>query len=248
MFLFAFVAFGITACLLPNGSISELGMGRKILLVIFGCTAIGLLVNAISSISATQENDAGVSMESTAAPANETIHYEITQPQMISPESQYSTETINAFTTGYSYYENEQFDLAFPLIMQAALDGYPEGEVYVGCCYRDGKGVEQDAGAAFDWFSIAANHGNAQAQYNLGYCYYRGDGVRTNDSLAFEWFLKSAEQGNRYGLLWTGFCYHKGVGVAQDYDLAQFYYESAKLAGNQDAVDRLAELYQDRGY
>jgi len=164
------------------------------------------------------------------------------------PNGNNPTPGTTTFEKAYAYYDNGQYDLSFPLFMQAAEEGDSNGELYVGCSYRDGKGVKQDSSAAFSWFSIAANHGNAQAQYNLGYCYYRGDGVRANSSLAFEWFQKSAEQSNRYGLLWTGFCYHKGIGVAQDYDLAQFYYESAKLAGNQDAVNRLAELMQERGY
>mgnify|MGYP000868631209 CR=1 FL=1 len=156
--------------------------------------------------------------------------------------------TPTLFEEAYTYYDNGQYDLSFPLFMQAAKEGDSNGELYVGCSYRDGKGVKQDSSAAFSWFSIAANHGNAQAQYNLGYCYYRGDGVRANSSLAFEWFQKSAEQGNKFGLLWTGFCYHKGIGVTKSLDDAEIYYEAAIKAGNQDAADRLADLIQERGY
>ena len=158
------------------------------------------------------------------------------------------TPDATTFDIAYTYYDNGQYDLSFPLFMQAAKEGDSNGELYVGCSYRDGKGVKQDSSAAFSWFSIAANHGNAQAQYNLGYCYYRGDGVRANSSLAFEWFQKSAEQGNKFGLLWTGFCYHKGIGVTKSLDDAELYYEAAIKAGNQDAADRLAELIQERGY
>jgi len=248
MILCAFGALGIVSCILPKEAGAEVGGGRSIAVVVLFGLAIILLIRAFTGVSLDPPNGVSTSVEATAPSENNIVQNEVVQPIVNTSEPEFSAETIAAFTTGYSYYENGQFDLAFPLIMQTAMDGYPEGELYVGCCYRDGKGVEQDAEAAFDWFSIAASHGNAQAQYNLGYCYYRGDGVRTNDSLAFEWFLKSAEQSNKYGLLWTGFCYHKGIGVAQDYDLAQFYYESAKLAGNQDAVNRLAELMQERGY
>jgi len=246
MILGAFVALGIMSCILPKEEAAEVRMGRSVVVMFLAGLAIILLINAFSGTTPPPPGN-GDTPTVTDSPSNTPIDH-ATVPPVIDSGNDYSAETVTAFTTGYTYYENGQFDLAFPLIMQSAMDGYPEGELYVGCCYRDGKGVEQDAEAAFDWFSIAASHGNAQAQYNLGYCYYRGDGVRTNDTLAFKWFLKSAEQSNRYGLLWTGFCYHKGIGVAQDYDLAQFYYESAKLAGNQDAVDRLAELMQDRGY
>ena len=159
----------------------------------------------------------------------------------------FQIDTISTFQKGYEYYNNEEYVEAFPLLLQAANDGYPDAEMYVGCCYRDGKGVEKDLYEAFDWFGLAANKGNAQAQYNYGYCYYKGDGVKKNNSLAFEWFQKSAEQNNKFGLLWTGYCYHKGIGVEKSYDNAYKYYVEARVHGNMDAEDRIKELNQDWG-
>ena len=164
------------------------------------------------------------------------------------PSPQFSTETIESFDAAYRYYGSKEYDRAFPLFQKAAHDGYPKAALYLGFCFRDGKGVGENSFSAFDWFSVAAESGLDMAQYNLGYCYYSGFGVRVNEELAFEWFQKSSEQNNKYGLLWTGFCYHKGVGVSQDYDLAYDYYVAARNQGNNDAQSRINQLQRDRGY
>lgn len=180
------------------------------------------------------------------------IYYDDTttvEPAYVSPDSNddFQIETVSTFQKGYEYYQTGEYDQSFPLLLQAANDGYPDAEMYVGCCYRDGKGVEKDLYKAFDWFGLAANKGNAQAQYNYGYCYYKGDGVKKNHSLAFEWFQKSAEQNNKFGLLWTGYCYHKGIGVEKNYENAYKHYVEARVHGNRDADTRIKELNQDWG-
>jgi len=45
---------------------------------------------------------------------------------------------------------------------------------YLGCCYREGKGVEQNDALAVAWWKKAAEGGDAKSQYNLGLAYAAG--------------------------------------------------------------------------
>jgi hypothetical protein len=242
-----FVVIGIISLIVPpDVEARDIDPERESWLIILGILVIGLIVlTFFAKTEATPLHgyDGTSALMISPNDSQEAPLY----PNIQTTSDEYSLETVSAFQKGYDYYQSGDYDQAFPLLLQAANDGYPDAEMYVGCCYRDGKGVDEDLNEAFDWFGLAANKGNAQAQYNYGYCYYKGDGVDKNWSLAFEWFQKSAEQNNKFGLLWTGYCYHKGIGVEKSYDNAYKYYVEARVHGNMDAEDRIKELNQDWG-
>jgi hypothetical protein len=74
------------------------------------------------------------------------------------------------------------------------------GDVYgcfnVGECYYHGKGVEQDAVKAFEWYMEAADKGDMQFQVNVANAYYLGDGVEQDHHKAFLWYREAAFQGH----------------------------------------------------
>ena len=45
----------------------------------------------------------------------------------------------------------------------------------LGDCYREGEGVEKDAGRALMWYHKAAEQGDPKIQFDLGEFYYLGD-------------------------------------------------------------------------
>jgi len=67
----------------------------------------------------------------------------------------------------------------------------------LGCCYRNGEGVEQDNEKAVEWFLKAAEQGNAEAQFALGVCYHNGEGVKQDYEQTIKWLQKAAEQGHK---------------------------------------------------
>ena len=59
----------------------------------------------------------------------------------------------------------------------------------------NGRPVEKNARAAFDYMQYAADNGLAEAQCDLAILYSEGIGTRKDDAKALEWFKKSADQG-----------------------------------------------------
>ncbi len=65
---------------------------------------------------------------------------------------------------------------------------------YLGDCYENGIGVDEDTKQAVIWFKKAAQQGDACSQFNLEFCYYNGEGVDINMKQAVMWYKKAAEQ------------------------------------------------------
>lgn len=56
---------------------------------------------------------------------------------------------------------------AVELYEQSANKGYPKAQFYLGDCYFNGEGVEEDEGKARYWYHRAADNGNEDAKEAL---------------------------------------------------------------------------------
>lgn len=83
-----------------------------------------------------------------------------------------------------------------PSLFQAAAQGDPKAQLYLGVLYNNGQGLPQDYGQAAAWFFKAAEQGEPKAQYYLGLLYYHGQGVAQNFEQARAWIFKAAVQGD----------------------------------------------------
>ena len=65
-------------------------------------------------------------------------------------------------------YENcgvrQDFAKAIMWTFEAANQGYALAECKLGKCYRDGRGIQQDAQLSFEWYKKASEHGSLEAQ------------------------------------------------------------------------------------
>ncbi len=95
--------------------------------------------------------------------------------------------------------------------------------VYLGLCYRDGKGVEQDVGKAVELFREAAARESSHGQVELGTCFRTGFGVEENLDESVKLFRLAADAGNNIGRLYLGYCFRDGDGVEQNYEEAATY-------------------------
>ncbi len=111
---------------------------------------------------------------------------------------------------------------------KAAEQGYARSQNYLGGCYYNGHGVEQDYAEAVKWYRKAAEQGNTDAQFDLGWCYDNGHGVEQDYAEAIKWYRKAAEQGDAAALCKLGWCYENGKGVEQDYAEAVKWYRKAE--------------------
>ena len=79
---------------------------------------------------------------------------------------------------------------------RAAEQNYPLAQYYLGVCYEEGKGVEQDFFEAFRLFERAAEAGLLWAACALGRCYELGRGTNIDLERALKWYAAAAESGD----------------------------------------------------
>lgn len=72
----------------------------------------------------------------------------------------------------------------------------PEAAYYVGTCYENGEGTEQNLKEAFNWYKEAAAANHAKAQFNLALMYEKGNGIEADNDKAIEWYEKALENGH----------------------------------------------------
>ena len=79
-------------------------------------------------------------------------------------------------------------------LKQKATKGDASAQLYLGFCYENGNGVQQDYAQAVTWYRKAAEQGHIIAQYSLGLCYEHGYGVAKDKNKANELYRKAARQ------------------------------------------------------
>lgn len=154
---------------------------------------------------------------------------------------------ILLLTVGLAYSEQDKFtNVSAEEVAEyqwMAEQGYVSSQVFLGYCYDQGKGLQQNYEKAAEWFMKAAEQGNADAQWLLGNYYLTGKGVSKNAREAINLYHKAAEQGSPEAEFMLGGCYAAGVTVPQDYNkAAEWFFRSAKR-GYSKAQHQLGIFY-----
>lgn len=157
---------------------------------------------------------------------------------------QSDTELLETAIQYYEYGENEK---AFEYFQLSANEGNVDAQFFLGACYDEAIGVEQDYQQAVKWYRKAAEQGQSHAQASLGLCYREGQGVYQSFEQSVYWFILSAEQGNEYGQLYLGISYALGEGVDEDENMAIHWLRKAADQDNADAIEalRILDAYED---
>src|SRR5579862_6447779 len=79
----------------------------------------------------------------------------------------------------------------FEEMRKAADEGDPQAQCYMGVCYQNGQGVQQDYHEAVKWFKKSADQNDSVAQCYLGVCYQAGFGVPQEYGQAAKWFREA---------------------------------------------------------
>ena len=116
--------------------------------------------------------------------------------------------------------------------------------LYLGCCYRDGRGTEKDESQAFKYFKLAADQKDAFAQFNLGCCYENGRGTEKDESQAFKYYKLAADQNHADAQYNLGFYYQHGIGTEKDESRAFKYYKLSADQNNASAQHNLGWCYR----
>jgi TPR repeat protein len=81
------------------------------------------------------------------------------------------------------------------ILKEAADEGIPKAQNFIGDMYNQGIGTAPDSKTAVRWYRKAADQGFCDAQGNLGDMYFKGTGVKQDKTKALIWWKKAVEQG-----------------------------------------------------
>ncbi|MDI9849191.1 hypothetical protein QM467_14115 [Rhodoblastus sp. 17X3] len=128
-------------------------------------------------------------------------------------------------------------------IKDMAEKGDPAAQFDYGARLAEGRGVNQDKGAAVGWFERAAAQGLPQAQYRLGAIYEKGVGAPRDPAKARDYYEKAANQGNVRAMHNLAVILAEGVDGKPDYAAAANWFRRAAEYGVRDSQFNLAILY-----
>lgn len=103
---------------------------------------------------------------------------------------EYATIDWSCITHDEEELENKEHE-AFKWFAKSAEQGNVEAMFYLGECYRNGKGVDEDYKKAFEWFAKAAEQDYEEAMTELAFFYERGCVVEKDLDAAAEWYDKA---------------------------------------------------------
>ncbi len=95
----------------------------------------------------------------------------------------------------YTLSDRADYQTSLKLWLDAAQEGDPKSQYYVGTLYEKGPKGTPDYALAAVWYQKAAEQGHHQAAMNLGRLYEKGLGVPKNGSTAFKWYRQASGLG-----------------------------------------------------
>ncbi len=132
---------------------------------------------------------------------------------------------------------------AFKWFKMSAINN-SEAQMCLGCCFRNGYGVEIDLPNALQWYFASAKSDNVRAMASLGICYQYGYGVEKDMTTAAEWYKKAANKNYSVAQWRYGICYEYGDGVEKDTSKAFELYKTAAEEGNSAGQFHIGRCYE----
>ena len=153
-----------------------------------------------------------------------------------------NAQTNNLVQTGKTQLKNNQYSSAFATFKRAAANGNTEAMYYVGLCWENGFGTQQDIYEAMDWYLKAADKGNGEACFRVSWAYQDGCVAQINPVKAAEYAKKAANAGNIAGIEWYAQCLAMGMdGMKQYLNESKRFFQMAMDKNYEDAFCTLAQ-------
>ena len=139
-------------------------------------------------------------------------------------------EPKQLFIQGEQHLLNGQYTEAAQYYEQAATLGYAPAQMRLGCCYLNGKGVEQDNDKGMDYLQKAVNQDDAAAVYAQGLWWFHCGNKQ--DATTCGLFTRAADSRYAPAYCMLSLVYQVGLfGVLKNIDRSNAYYAAAKSAG-----------------
>lgn len=128
---------------------------------------------------------------------------------------------------GLEYFERGNYDMALPMLQQAAKSGSLPALNALGQMYENGLGVTADKTIMMNMYTKAVAGGHLPAIINLASYYYKNG----NTPKAIELWEKGVKLGDPFCMMKMGRCYELGVGVTVDLNRAEdLYYRASQVS------------------
>ena len=146
---------------------------------------------------------------------------------------------VTPLATAAEAYASGDVTRARSLWLPLADAGDPEAAFRLGLLSDLGKGVPEDAEAAFRWFLRAADAGYAAAEFNVAVMKDSGRGTPHDMAGAAEWYARAAARGNHRAQYNLALLYSDGDGVPRNQAVARAWLRLAAASGLPAAAEKL---------
>lgn len=146
---------------------------------------------------------------------------------------------------GIQAYQQGDYPRALTWFRKADAKGHGKASRYIGLCYENGLGVDQDFQEAVEWYQKADDKGDITGAYLLARCFEKGNGIPQDLALAHKYYQQSAQRGDIIAapaMTALGRLAEQGVGESKDPAQAQKWYAKADAAGYAPAHEALTKL------
>lgn len=110
----------------------------------------------------------------------------------------------------------EKFEKAIPILIEAAELGNAESQYNLGVCYQFGYGTDQNDSIATSWYLKSAEQGWTDSEYKMSYAYIKGTGIEKDEQKAFDYTLKCATKKDVECIFNLISCFTDGIGTEKD--------------------------------
>jgi TPR repeat protein len=147
------------------------------------------------------------------------------------------------FEQGMEAYDRSDYESAFGILDDLALDGDSRALAVAGALWEQGLGTEANLTEALRYFDAGARRDNPRCMVALGR--FLRDGIATTQDAAgaVQWFTRAIEFGDNDGAFELARLYLAGSGIEKAPDKALTLLRDAASNGHTPAQNLLAELF-----
>jgi TPR repeat protein len=128
----------------------------------------------------------------------------------------YAQKAIELNKQSKKFIQSQEFDMAVPLLKQAADSGIAEAQYNFGVTLEYGYGIEKNLDSAFYWYLKSADRGWNDGLYKMMMAHANGIGAKKSNEKAFEYALACAGNNDITCMFNVVGAYKDGLGTSPD--------------------------------
>lgn len=155
----------------------------------------------------------------------------------------YDQETNKKLKQAEDLINNDQYNKAFPILLELAKQGNPVAQNDVGIGYQYGFNGITNEKKAIEWYTLAAKQNHAPSIHNLGLIAFNKAKKEDDYQKALTLFEKAAQLGSYEAINYIGIYYENGIIFPQDSTKALEKFKIAAEHGNASGQFNLGQAY-----